>query len=178
MQQFPLIILIGPMGAGKTTIGRYLSTHLGMDFIDSDHLIQERTGVDIPTIFEIEGEEGFRRRETQVINELTQMSNIILATGGGAVLNAENRKNMASRGTVIYLECSAEQQYERTKKDKNRPLLQTDDPLSRLQALLQTRAPLYQQTADIIISTENKTTSLVAKEILEILNKRQPTGMY
>lgn len=166
------------MGAGKTTIGRYLSAHMGIQFIDSDHLIQERTGVDIPTIFEIEGEAGFRRREQLIIDELTQSDNLILATGGGAILDPINRKHMSARGTVIYLECSAEQQYDRTKKDKNRPLLQTDNPLEKLQDLLKIRAPLYQDTADIIISTENKTTTTVAKEIIQLLETPQATGRY
>ena len=117
------LFLIGPMGAGKTTVGKQLSEALGVEFVDSDHEIQRRTGVDIPTIFEYEGEEGFRNREQAVIAELTTREGIILATGGGAVLRDENRRHLASRGFVVYLRCTPEQQYERTRRDKNRPLL-------------------------------------------------------
>ncbi|MCB1787240.1 MAG: shikimate kinase AroK [Chromatiaceae bacterium] len=163
------IFLIGPMGAGKTTIGKQLAQSLGMTFSDSDQEIQRRTGVDIPTIFAYEGEEGFRVREQQVIDDLTQIDNQVLATGGGAVLRSENRQHLASRGIVFFLECSPRQQYERTHRDRNRPLLQTDEPLQRLEELMQVREPLYRSTADYTVSTEGRGAVAVANEILDIL---------
>jgi len=159
------IFLIGPMGAGKSTIGRQLASTLGMRFEDSDQEIQRRTGVDIPTIFEFEGESGFRSRETKAVDDLTQTTGIVLATGGGVVLDPENRKNLMSRGYVIYLHCSPEQQYERTYRDRNRPLLQDGDPYEKLVALMEERDPLYRQTADMVVSTDRRSASAVAKEI-------------
>lgn len=161
------LFLIGPMGAGKTTVGRQLSETLHMDFIDSDHEIQRRTGVDVPTIFEFEGEEGFRNREQSMIDELTARTGIILATGGGAVLREINRQHLSSRGMVVYLQCTPEQQYERTHRDKNRPLLQTENPLEKLRSLMRDRDPLYRKTADMIISTEGKNTNHVVREIVK-----------
>jgi len=163
------IFLIGPMGAGKTTIGKQLAQSLGMTFNDSDQEIQRRTGVDIPTIFEYEGEEGFRQREQQVIDDLTQIDNQVLATGGGAVIRPENRQHLSARGVVFFLACSAEQQYERTYRDRNRPLLQTEDPLVRLKELMEIREPLYRNSADYTVSTEGRSASSVANEILGIL---------
>jgi shikimate kinase len=159
------IFLVGPMGAGKSTIGRQLAQSLGYDFQDSDQEIQRRTGVDIATIFEFEGEEGFRNRERQVIEDLAQQDNIVLATGGGAVLLAENRQQLAARGLVIYLHCSPEQQYARTARDRNRPLLDTDDPQQKLRDLMAEREPVYRQVADMVVSTERRGTSSVVKEI-------------
>ncbi len=153
------------MGAGKTTVGRQLAEYFRKEFIDSDQEIQRRTGVDIPTIFEFEGEKGFRLREQEVINELTARDGIVLATGGGAVTNEENRKVLSSRGLVIYLHCTVEQQYERTHRDKNRPLLQTDDPKSKLKSLMEERDPLYRQTSDILVSTEGRNTQAVVQDI-------------
>lgn len=167
------IYLIGPMGAGKTTVGKQLTEALRADFVDSDHEIQRRTGVDIPTIFEFEGEEGFRNREQAVIEELTARDGIILATGGGVVLREANRRNLSSRGFVVYLKCTPEQQYERTRRDKSRPLLHTDDPLEKLQLLMEARDPLYRQTADIVLSTEGKNTQSVAREIIKHLKTSQ-----
>ncbi|HOP18251.1 MAG: shikimate kinase AroK [Chromatiaceae bacterium] len=164
------IFLIGPMGAGKTTIGKQLAQSLGMTFGDSDHEIQRRTGVDIPTIFEYEGEEGFRQREQQAIDDLTQVDNQVLATGGGAILRAENRQHLSARGIVVFLACSPEQQFERTYRDRNRPLLQTEDPLERLKALMAEREPLYLSTADYTVSTEGRSAATVANEILERLH--------
>ncbi|MFM1892206.1 MAG: shikimate kinase [Pseudomonadota bacterium] len=161
------IFLVGPMGAGKTTIGRQLAQSLGLEFADSDQEIQRRTGVDIPTIFEFEGEAGFRSRERQVIDELTQLEGRVLATGGGAVLDPDNRRHLAARGIVVYLQCSPEQQYERTYKDRNRPLLQTEDPLARLRELMAVRDPLYREVADLVVSTENRSAAVVARDILE-----------
>ncbi len=167
------LFLVGPMGAGKTTVGRQLSDMLRMEFIDSDHEIQRRTGVDIPTIFEFEGEEGFRNREQAVIDELTAKEGIILATGGGAILREANRLHLSSRGFVVYLECTPEQQFERTRRDKNRPLLQTENPLEKLQALLRVRDPLYRQTADLVISTEGRNTQSVVREIIKCLESSE-----
>lgn len=161
------IFLIGPMGAGKTTVGKTLASQLGMTFADSDQEIQDRTGVDIPTIFEYEGEEGFRDREEQAIDDLTQLEKRVLATGGGAVLRPRNRQNLSARGIVIFLQCSPEQQYERTYRDRKRPLLQTEDPLERLRDLMAEREPLYRETADYVVSTEGRSAGAVAKEILE-----------
>jgi shikimate kinase len=159
------IFLIGPMGAGKSTVGRQLAEALSYTFKDSDQEIQRRTGVDIPTIFEFEGEDGFRNRERQMIEDLVGEERLVLATGGGAVLDAENRQNLTARGVVIYLHCTPEQQYSRTSRDRNRPLLQTDDPLARLRELMEERDPLYRQVADLVVSTEKRGTASVVKEI-------------
>ncbi|MCG7895946.1 MAG: shikimate kinase AroK [Candidatus Thiodiazotropha taylori] len=164
------LFLIGPMGAGKTTVGRQLAEHFRKEFIDSDLEIQRRTGVDIPTIFEFEGEEGFRQREQEVIDELTQREEVVLATGGGAVIREQNRKALSSRGLVIYLHCTVEQQFERTHRDKNRPLLQTDDPMAKLKSLMAERDPLYRQTADLLISTEGRNTQAVVQDIRKQIN--------
>jgi shikimate kinase len=153
------------MGAGKSTVGRQLAESLSYTFKDSDQEIQRRTGVDIPTIFEFEGEEGFRARERQVIDDLVAEERIVLATGGGVILNAENRQNLAARGVVIYLHCTPEQQFARTSRDRSRPLLQTDDPLARLRELMDERDPLYRQVADLVVSTEKRGTASVVKEI-------------
>ena len=157
------------MGAGKSTIGRQLASLLGLDFDDTDHEIQRRTGVDIPTIFDYEGEAGFRKRETTVIDDLTQRGNLVLATGGGSVLSADNRKMLNGRGFVVYLYCSPEQQYERTLRDRSRPLLQTEDPLGTLQSLMAERDPLYRETADIVVTSEKRSASAVANEIVKKL---------
>ncbi|WP_260292993.1 shikimate kinase AroK [Sedimenticola hydrogenitrophicus] len=163
------IFLIGPMGAGKSTIGRQVAALLGLDFDDTDHEIQRRTGVDIPTIFDYEGEEGFRKRESAVIEDLTQQAGLVLATGGGSILDPDNRRNLSSRGFVVYLYCSPEQQYERTLRDRSRPLLQTEDPLGTLQALMAERDPLYRETADIVVTSEKRSASAVANEIVRKL---------
>jgi len=146
--------LVGPMGAGKSTIGRQLARALGLKFIDSDREIEAKTGVDIPLIFELEGESGFRKREQEVIDELSAMPDIVLATGGGAVLDPQNRRNLASRGSVIYLQTSVDQQLKRTAHDHNRPLLQTENPRGKLEKLLTERDPLYREIADIVIETD------------------------
>ena len=163
------IFLIGPMGAGKTTVGKTLASQLGMVFADSDQEIQDRTGVDIPTIFEYEGEEGFRDREEQAIDDLTQIDQRVLATGGGAVLRPGNRQHLSARGIVVFLECSPEQQFERTYRDRKRPLIQTDDPLTRLRELMAERDPLYRETADYVVSTEGRSATAVAKDIIELV---------
>ncbi len=163
------IFLIGPMGAGKTTMGRQLSKRLHLEFIDSDRVIEEKTGADIPLIFELEGEAGFRKREQEVIDELTQKNGIILATGGGAVLAPENRQHLKERGTVIYLHSDIKYLIERTSHDKNRPLLQTADPAAKLRELMEIREPLYRETADITINTGEKSIRSVINVILEQL---------
>lgn len=165
MKRLNNIFLVGPMGAGKSTIGRQLADALSFRFADSDHEIQRRTGVDIPTIFEYEGEEGFRKREEQVIADLTDQEGIVLATGGGAVLREINRQRLTARGVVIYLHCSPEQQFARTNRDRNRPLIQTADPLQSLRDIMAIREPLYRQVADLVVSTEKRGTASVVKEI-------------
>ena len=160
------------MGSGKTTIGRQLARMLKLDFKDSDHEIQNRTGVDIPTIFDYEGEAGFRLREKQVIDELTQCDDLVLATGGGSVMNPDNRRNLSSRGLVVYLYCKPELQNERTSKDRNRPLLQTDDRLALLTTLFQQRDPLYRAIADFMITTDKRNATSIAKEIMRIIERK------
>ena len=167
------IFLVGPMGAGKSTVGRQLAEALSFTFKDSDQEIQRRTGVDIPTIFEFEGEEGFRGRERQVIEDLVAEERIVLATGGGVVLDAENRQNLASRGVVVYLHCTPEQQFSRTSRDRGRPLLQTEDPLQSLRDLMEERDPLYRQVADLVVSTEKRGTASVVKEIRRRLESEE-----
>ncbi len=159
--------LIGPMGAGKSTIGRQLARRLKLEFIDSDKEIEVRTGVNIPLIFELEGESGFRKREQKVIDELTAKPGIILATGGGAVLDKRNRQHLASRGRVIYLRTSVEQQLRRTAHDRNRPLLQTPHPKRKLQELMEIRDPLYREIADWIIDTDGHRVRDVVQQIVD-----------
>lgn len=147
------IILVGMMGAGKTTIGRALARAMGREFVDVDLVIEARTGVKIPTIFEVEGEAGFRRRETATIDEFTRHSGVVLATGGGAVVAPENQRLLGERGIIIYLRARADELYARTRYDKNRPLLQTADPLARITELLDARQPLYEALADMVVDT-------------------------
>lgn len=158
------------MGTGKTTVGRQLARKLKMEFYDSDRVIEERTGVDIPLIFEKEGEDGFRAREAAIIDELTQKKNIVLATGGGAILNAENRNHLVNRGTVFYLKSNLKTLVERTSKDKNRPLLQTEEAIeTTLGRLLEQRGPLYEETADYIIETANNSIHSLIQAIIKQL---------
>jgi shikimate kinase len=161
------IFLIGPMGSGKSAVGRQLARALGMPFIDSDQEIEKRTGVDVPMIFEREGEEGFRRREHDVIAELTSRERIVLATGGGAVLDADNRRHLAERGWVVYLETSVAQQVERAGRTRHRPLLRGVDPGQRLQELMQIREPLYRAIADFAISTNRRRVPQVVDRLVE-----------
>ena len=168
------IFLIGPMGAGKSTVGRQLAKALGRDFYDSDKEIEKRTGVSISWIFEMEGEAGFRVREQKVIDELTEKKNIVLATGGGAVLAEENRRTLRSRGHVVYLAASVDQLYHRTAKDKTRPLLQADNPKQQIEDLLAKRDPLYRDVADIELRTgEQSIQHVVADLIKELENLGQ-----
>ncbi|MDX1696905.1 MAG: shikimate kinase AroK [Thiohalobacterales bacterium] len=163
------LFLTGPMGAGKTSIGRQLSKRLKRPFHDSDHEIEHRTGVDIPLIFELEGEAGFRKREVAVIDDLTQLPDIILATGGGAILDPGNRRHLAERGLVVYLHTSVDQQLKRTARDRNRPLLQTADPRARLEQLMAEREPLYREIADLVIDTDGKRVQEVVRQICDHL---------
>ncbi len=163
--------LVGPMGAGKSTIGRQLARALQLEFVDSDREIELRTGVDIPLIFELEGESGFRRRERRVIEITTARPGIVLATGGGAVLDPDNRKWLAGRGKVIYLHTTVAQQLERTAHDRNRPLLQTDDPRRKLEELMTTRDPLYREIADWVIETDSCRARDVVQQIVQQLQQ-------
>ncbi|MBD3610069.1 MAG: shikimate kinase AroK [Gammaproteobacteria bacterium] len=165
------IFLVGLMGAGKTTIGKILAKALNKSFVDSDREIESHTGATIPLIFELEGEEGFRRRESEMIDELTQKHDLVLATGGGAVLKLENRKVLRERGTVIYLRASVDQLLERTRMDKNRPLLQTEDPRAKLEELMQERDPLYKDVADIIIDTGDTAVKQVVQDLIQRLEE-------
>lgn len=157
------------MGAGKSTIGRKLAKQLKHTFYDSDSVIEERTGVTISTIFDIEGEEGFRKRENQVIEELTALTNIVLATGGGVVLYPDNRKLLSERGTVIYLKADLKQLIKRTARDQKRPLLQKGDPAEQLEKILAEREPYYQEVADLIIKSDRRTVKSIVQEICEQL---------
>ena len=165
MARLNRVFLVGPMGAGKTTIGRMLAQQLKLEFIDSDQEIEDRTGADIPWIFDVEGEQGFRDREQQVIEELTGRDNIVLATGGGAVIRQQNRKALGARGFVIYLRASIEQQVARTLRDRNRPLLQGDDPRGVLEKLMAVRDPLYREIADFVVETGGATPRAMAQSI-------------
>lgn len=164
------IYLVGMMGAGKTTIGRSLARALSREFADVDHLVESRCGVRIPVIFELEGETGFRQRETYVIDECTRMPQLVLATGGGAVLSAENRRMLSERGLVIYLRARAEDLYLRTRHDRNRPLLQTADPLGRIRELLALREPMYEEVADIVVDTGRTSIARLVQKILPMLD--------
>ena len=167
------IYLVGPMGVGKTTVGRALAKSLGMEFVDSDQEIEDRTGVSISTIFDIEGEAGFREREAKEIFELVKRKNIVLATGGGAVTREDVRKAMRHNGLVIYLHATLEMLVERTRSSKNRPLLNTgEDPREVLETLMQEREPLYRAEADIVFETDSRSPHAVAKDICTEIRKR------
>jgi len=171
MSERKSIFLVGPMGAGKTTIGRQLARNLRMEFRDADQEIECRTGAAISLIFDVEGETGFRARERTVIDQLTRQSGIVLATGGGAVLESENRAHLCSRGRVVYLATSVEQQLQRTARDRHRPLLQTEDPRARLEQLMAIREPLYRAVADLSIATDGRSVRSVVKEIVRGLDR-------
>jgi shikimate kinase len=167
------IFLIGPMGSGKTAVGRQLARLFRLTFYDSDADIETKTGVDIAFIFEKEGEQGFRVRERESIDRLTQMDAIVLATGGGAVIEAENRRVLRERGVVVYLQTSVDQQLERTRHARHRPLLNDTDPEQTLAALMERRAQLYAEIADITVSTDGRRVQLVAEEIQDELRRAQ-----
>jgi shikimate kinase len=164
------LFLIGPMGSGKSAVGKQLSRLLRVPFYDSDLEIERRCGVDIPYIFEKEGETGFRQRESETIDVLTAKERIVLATGGGAVLLPENRRLLAGRGRVIYLQTSVAQQAERVRQGRARPLLSNVDPTVKLEALMQIRAPLYAEIADVTVVTDNRKVRNVAEDILRELD--------
>lgn len=172
------IFLVGLMGSGKTTVGRILAKRYHKVFHDSDHEIEARCGVKIPVIFEIEGEAGFRKREEMAVEELTALSNVVVATGGGAVLSVASRHALKTRGVVIYLRGSPEHLFERTRHDRNRPLLQTPDPLARLRELYRQRDPLYREVADIIMDTGRQSVSNMTRVLCEKLNAlTEPTTL-
>ena len=165
------IFLVGPMGAGKSTIGRQLAQQLNMDFVDSDAVIEERAGADISWIFDLEGEEGFRKREERIINELSNFQGVVLSTGGGAVMSKENRNYLSARGIVIYLETSVDKQYQRTQRDKKRPLLQgTDNPRQVLEDLAKVRNPLYEEIADITLPTDEQNAKVMVNQIVDLID--------
>lgn len=172
------IILVGLMGAGKSTIGRQLARRFGLEFYDSDKVIEERTGVSIPTIFELEGEQGFRDREEQVIAELCTQRGIVLATGGGSVLRPVNRQAIKASGKVVYLRASAEQLYNRIQHDRNRPLMQTANPLQTLRKLLQSREDFYQEVADLVVPTGKQKVSHIVNSISQKLDQLQDVVPY
>lgn len=165
------IVLIGPMGAGKSTIGKRLARDLGRPFIDSDQVIRERTGVEIARIFDVEGEAGFRQREKDAIADLLNEPACVLATGGGAVLDADTRARLRDQGMVVYLDTSVVEQLRRTGKDKRRPLLQTENPQERLEALMAERQPLYEATAHITVSTDRGSIGQMVQRIMAALEE-------
>jgi len=164
------IFLIGPMGAGKSTIGRHLAQMLHLNFFDSDSEIEKKTGADIAWVFDVEGEEGFRHREQSMIDELTQKHGIVLATGGGALIRPENRIHLSARGIVVYLKTSVKKQLARTLKDKRRPLLQTEDPRLVLEELAEKRNEFYDEVADYTIETDDQSAKVVASQIIALLD--------
>lgn len=164
------VYLVGPMGAGKSTIGRVLAAELHLGFKDSDRVIEERTGADIPWIFDMEGEEGFRDRESAVLDELSKNIDVVIATGGGIILREYNRQIMKASGFVCYLTASIEQLVERTSRDKKRPLLQVENPRQKIIDLVALRDPLYREAADFIINTDRRSPKLVAQEISSLIS--------
>ena len=161
------IFLIGPMGAGKSAVGRYLARTLHLSFVDSDDEIESRTGVDIAFIFEKEGEQGFRKREAAAIDDLSKIDGVVLATGGGAVVDPENRSRLGGRGYVVYLYTSVDEQVSRTQRGRKRPMLENDDPRGTLEELLAKRDPLYREIADLVVETDGRKVKSVANEIIE-----------
>ena len=168
------VVLVGPMGAGKSTIGRMLAKELGYRFLDSDRIIEERCGANIPWIFDVEGEDGFRQRETAMLDELTGEQGTVLATGGGAVMRPENHPLLKKNSVVVYLKTSIGQQVERTRKYRNGPLLQNDDPEAVLRRLFDIRDPLYTRLADIVMYTDRKSPRLVVRQLVNRINPRTP----
>ncbi len=163
------IILVGPMGSGKSTIGNIIARRLNREFQDSDHFIEKRTGVDIPRIFDIEGEQGFRERETCALQELLGESNRVIATGGGSVVRPENQEILKRQGYIVFLDTSLKEQMHRLRRDKKRPLLQTADPRARLEALLNERRPIYLDLADLVVKTDKRVARRLAVDIINQL---------
>jgi shikimate kinase len=169
------IILVGPMGVGKSTLGRALARIAGMAFVDCDVELEKRTGVDIPTIFEFEGEEGFRRRESELLGELTQRTNTVIATGGGSVLSDVNRAMIRRSGLVIYLTAPVRKLLQRTRGSRNRPLLQTDDPEKTMNDLMQVRDSLYREVADVVVRVDDRSPQSLARRIYENISQHENT---
>lgn len=163
------VFLVGMMGAGKTTIGRHLARALRREFLDLDHELEARCGVRVALIFDIEGEEGFRKRETTALDECSRRSSIVLATGGGAILAPENRQMLRERGLVVYLKAGADELYRRVERDRNRPLLQTADPRERLRSLLEQREPLYESVADVTFETGTMSITQAVRTLVSML---------
>ena len=163
------IILIGPMGSGKSTIGNIIAKRLHREFQDSDHFIEQRTGVDIARIFDIEGEQGFRDRESNALQELLSQNNRVIATGGGSVLREENQKLLKQKGFIVFLDTSIKQQLQRLRRDKKRPLLQTENPRARLEALFEERRPIYLDLADLAVKTDKRVARRLAADIISQL---------
>lgn len=169
------IFLIGPMGSGKTTIGKHLAKLFGLEFYDCDHELERLTGASVNLIFDVEGEAGFRLREKQLLMQLTEKTGVLIATGGGTICNAENRRSLHSRGFVVYLKTSVENQLKRLSKDKSRPLLQAEDRAQRLLDLARVRNPLYESTADLVFSTRHVSVFATAKMLqAAILEQTDP----
>ncbi|GHC51938.1 shikimate kinase [Alcaligenes pakistanensis] len=166
------IILVGMMGAGKTTIGRQLARELKREFMDLDHELEARSGVRVSTIFEFEGEQGFRKRESAVLDICSRQTGIVLATGGGAILSEANRQIIQDRGIVVYLCATVDELYRRVARDRNRPLLQTADPRARIQELLQAREPLYEEVADVRFETGSAPVHHAVRHLLSLLKER------
>lgn len=165
------IFLVGPMGAGKSTIGRELADKLHLEFFDSDQEIERRTGADIAWVFDLEGEDGFRKREESVIEDLSEKQGIVLATGGGSVISSQVRNRLSARGIVVYLETTIDKQVARTQRDRRRPLLQTEEePRTVLENLAVERNPLYEEIADVIVKTDDQSAKVVASKIVERLD--------
>ncbi|MEE4361071.1 MAG: shikimate kinase AroK [Pseudomonadales bacterium] len=165
------VFLVGPMGAGKTTVGKLLADELGLEFLDTDKEIEERTGADIGWIFDVEGEEGFRKREAAMLDELTARNGVLVATGGGAVISEENRKRLVSRGRVVYLDAPLEQQVERTSRDRSRPMLRDGEPAEILARLQENRDPLYREIADFVFTADRRSARALASEIARALQE-------
>ena len=168
------IFLVGFMGSGKSTVGQQLAAELGKDFLDCDRVLEDRTGVDIPYIFDLEGEAGFRRREAAVLRDLVVKRDIVLATGGGVVGDPDNRRVLASNGFVIYLHAPADLLHQRTSRDRGRPMLHAADPRARVHELLAIREPLYREVADLVVATGRRGSRRVVQEIVRALSERRP----
>jgi shikimate kinase len=168
------VFLVGPMGSGKSAVGRQLALRLGLEFVDSDEEIKARTGVDIPYIFEREGEAGFRQREAEVIDALTRRDGVLVSTGGGAVLSAASRERLRARGRVVYLRTSVNQQLARTRRGNDRPLLNNPDPRGTLERLFAERAPLYEEVAEFVVDTDGRKVRTVVDQVCRLLGAAEP----